>query len=102
LVSHRAKALQGNPEFTQIFGTNNRALFNCQNDILINEVIKKFTPNPILVIIQAAQQSSKQELALPTDAYVEVQEVHDVSFERVSGDYLLEIDRSGHKFNDRF
>jgi hypothetical protein len=32
------------------------------------------------VIIQAAQQSSKQELALPTDAYVEVQEVHDVSF----------------------
>lgn len=48
-----------------------------QNDILINEVIKRFTPNPVLVIIQAA--SSRQDLTLPTDAYVEVQEVHDVS-----------------------
>jgi len=47
----------------------------CKNDILINEVIKRFTPNPVLVIIQA--QSDKQDLALPTDAYVEVQEVHD-------------------------
>jgi hypothetical protein len=42
------------------------------------------------VIIQAAQQSSKQELALPTDAYVEVQEVHDVSFAGLMDDYLLD------------
>jgi hypothetical protein len=90
LVSHRAKALQGNPDkFLKVI-IELALLFHCQNDILINEVIKKFTPNPILVIIQAAQQSSKQELALPTDAYVEVQEVHDVSFERVSGDYSLD------------
>lgn len=47
----------------------------CKNDILINEVIKRFTPNPILVIIQASQ--GEQSLGLPTDAYVEVQEVHD-------------------------
>ncbi|KAL3088340.1 hypothetical protein niasHT_023900 [Heterodera trifolii] len=46
----------------------------CKNDILINEVIKRFTPNPVLVIIQASQ--GRQDLALPTDAYVEVQEVH--------------------------
>ena len=38
--------------------------------------MKRFTPNPVLVIIQAAQ--GNQDLALPTDAYVEVQEVHDV------------------------
>jgi len=51
----------------------------CKNDILINEVIKRFVPNPILVIIQASQASHEQmNLGLPTDAYVEVQEVHDV------------------------
>nr|CAD2171424.1 unnamed protein product [Meloidogyne enterolobii] len=50
----------------------------CKNDILINEVIKRFVPNPILVIIQASQASHEQmNLGLPTDAYVEVQEVHD-------------------------
>uniref|UniRef100_A0A183CPL2 MPN domain-containing protein n=1 Tax=Globodera pallida TaxID=36090 RepID=A0A183CPL2_GLOPA len=46
----------------------------CKNDILINEVIKRFTPNPVLIIIQASQ--GRQDLALPTDSYVEVQEVH--------------------------
>lgn len=49
----------------------------CKNDILINEVIKRFVPNPVLVIIQASQD--QMGLGLPTDAYVEVQEVHDVS-----------------------
>ena len=48
----------------------------CKNDILINEVIKRFVPNPVLVIIQAGQD--QMSLGLPTDAYIEVQEVHDV------------------------
>lgn len=63
----------------------------CKNDTLINEVIKRFTPNPVLVIIQAAQ--GKQDiLGLPTDAYLEVEEVHDdgtppiKTFEHVSSE----------------
>lgn len=45
----------------------------CKNDVEINNLFKKFTPNPVLVVIQAEHR----ELGLPTDAYIEVQEVHD-------------------------
>ncbi|KAM3715854.1 Hexokinase-2 [Dirofilaria immitis] len=45
----------------------------CQNDIVINEQLKRFTCNPVLVVIQA----EPKDLGLPTEAYVEVQEVHD-------------------------
>ncbi|CAG9535920.1 unnamed protein product [Cercopithifilaria johnstoni] len=45
----------------------------CQNDIVINEQLKRFTSNPVLVVIQA----EPKDLGLPTEAYVEVQEVHD-------------------------
>uniref|UniRef100_A0A914WHH7 26S proteasome non-ATPase regulatory subunit 7 n=1 Tax=Plectus sambesii TaxID=2011161 RepID=A0A914WHH7_9BILA len=44
-----------------------------QNDIAINEQLKKFTPNPVLVIIEA----EPKDLGLPTEAYIEVEEVHD-------------------------
>lgn len=47
-----------------------------QNDIAINNQLKRFTPNPVLVIIEA----EPKEIGLPTEAYVEVQEVHDVSY----------------------
>lgn len=47
-----------------------------QNDIAINEQLKRFTQNPVLVIIEA----EPKDLGLPTEAYIEVQEVHDVSF----------------------
>lgn len=47
---------------------------NFQNDIVINEQLKRFTSNPVLVVIQA----EPKDLGLPTEAYVEVQEVHDV------------------------
>lgn len=47
-----------------------------QKDIAINDQMKRFTPNPILVIIEA----EPKELGLPTEAYIEVQEVHDVRF----------------------
>ena len=46
-----------------------------KNDIAINEQLKRFTPNPVLVIIEA----EPKDLGLPTEAYIEVQEVHDVS-----------------------
>ncbi|KAK0426264.1 hypothetical protein QR680_009613 [Steinernema hermaphroditum] len=45
----------------------------CKNDIAINEQLKRFTPNPVLVIIEA----EPKDLGLPTEAYIEVQEVHD-------------------------
>jgi 26S proteasome regulatory subunit N8 len=44
-----------------------------KNDISINDQLKRFTPNPVLVIIEA----EPKDLGLPTEAYIEVQEVHD-------------------------
>ncbi|CAB3408503.1 unnamed protein product [Caenorhabditis bovis] len=44
-----------------------------KNDIAINEQLKRFTPNPVLVIIDAEPKT----IGLPTEAYIEVQEVHD-------------------------
>eukprot|EP00112_Aurelia_sp_Birch-Aquarium-sp1_P000052 Seg1001.9 transcript_id=Seg1001.9/GoldUCD/mRNA.D3Y31 product="26S proteasome non-ATPase regulatory subunit 7" protein_id=Seg1001.9/GoldUCD/D3Y31 len=43
------------------------------NDIRINEVIRRFNPNSVLVIIDA----KPKELGLPTEAYIAVEEVHD-------------------------
>uniref|UniRef100_A0A1I7ZWL6 26S proteasome non-ATPase regulatory subunit 7 n=1 Tax=Steinernema glaseri TaxID=37863 RepID=A0A1I7ZWL6_9BILA len=45
----------------------------CKNDILINEQIATVAKNPVLVIIEA----EPKDLGLPTEAYIEVQEVHD-------------------------
>jgi 26S proteasome regulatory subunit N8 len=47
------------------------------SDLEINEVFKKFTKNPVLVIIDV---QPKDELGLPTDAYIATEEVKDVSF----------------------
>ncbi|KAF7493241.1 26S proteasome non-ATPase regulatory subunit 7 [Sarcoptes scabiei] len=44
-----------------------------QNDIAINELIRKFCPNSVLVIIDA----KPKDLGLPTEAYFAVEEVHD-------------------------
>ena len=46
-----------------------------QNDIAINELIRRYTPNSILVIIDA----KPKDLGLPTEAYRAVEEIHDVS-----------------------
>jgi len=43
------------------------------NDIRINELIRRFNPNSVLVIIDARPR----ELGLPTEAYIAVEEVHD-------------------------
>jgi len=45
----------------------------CKNDIQINEQLKKFTPNPVLVIIQAV---AKEDDGAPIQAYIEVEEEH--------------------------
>ncbi|KIH45946.1 Mov34/MPN/PAD-1 family protein [Ancylostoma duodenale] len=44
-----------------------------KNDIAINEQMKRFVPHPVLVIIEA----EPKDIGLPTEAYIEVQEVHD-------------------------
>lgn len=42
------------------------------HDIQINEVFKKYTPNPILLIVDVQH---KDKLALPTESYCAVEEV---------------------------
>lgn len=44
------------------------------SDLEINELFKRYTPNPVLVVIDV--QPNHQ--GLPTDAYVSVQDIHDV------------------------
>ncbi|XP_018575843.1 26S proteasome non-ATPase regulatory subunit 7 [Anoplophora glabripennis] len=44
-----------------------------QNDIAINELIRRYCPNSVLVIIDA----KPKDLGLPTEAYQAVEEVHD-------------------------
>lgn len=46
-----------------------------QNDVAINELIRRYCPNSVLVIIDA----KPKDLGLPTEAYQAVEEVHDVS-----------------------
>jgi 26S proteasome regulatory subunit N8 len=44
------------------------------SDLEINELIKRYTPNPVLVVIDV----QPKDIGLPTDAYVAVEEIHDV------------------------
>lgn len=46
------------------------------SDLEINELFKRYTPNPLLVIIDV----EPKELGVPTDAYFAVEEIKDVSF----------------------
>ncbi|XP_039265143.1 26S proteasome non-ATPase regulatory subunit 7-like [Styela clava] len=45
----------------------------CPNDIAINELIKRYNSNAVLVVIDA----KPKELGLPTEAYISVEEIHD-------------------------
>lgn len=47
-----------------------------QNDVAINELIRQYCPNSILVIIDA----EPRDMGLPTEAYHAVEEVHDVTW----------------------
>lgn len=44
-------------------------------DLKINELFKRYTPNPLLVIIDV----QPKEVGIPTDAYFAVEEIKDVS-----------------------
>ena len=46
-----------------------------QSDIAINELIREYCPNSILVIIDA----EPRDMGLPTEAYHAVEEIHDVN-----------------------
>jgi 26S proteasome regulatory subunit N8 len=48
-----------------------------QNDVAINELIRQYCPNSILVIIDA----EPRDMGLPTEAYHAVEEVHDVNIQ---------------------
>uniref|UniRef100_A0A8C0MYY4 Proteasome 26S subunit, non-ATPase 7 n=1 Tax=Canis lupus familiaris TaxID=9615 RepID=A0A8C0MYY4_CANLF len=45
-----------------------------KNDIAINELMKRYCPNSVLVIIDV----KPKDLGLPTEAYISVEEVHDL------------------------
>ncbi len=45
-----------------------------RNDISINELIREYQPDSVLVIIDA----KPKDLGLPTEAYIAVEEIHDV------------------------
>jgi 26S proteasome regulatory subunit N8 len=46
-----------------------------QNDVAINELVRRYCPSSVLVIIDA----QPRDLGLPTEAYRATEEVHDVS-----------------------
>lgn len=45
------------------------------SDLQINELFKKYTPNPLLVIVDV----QPKDVGVPTDAYFAVEEIKDVS-----------------------
>lgn len=45
----------------------------CQSDVTINELMRRYCPNSVLVVIDA----KPKDLGLPTEAYIMVEEVHD-------------------------
>lgn len=47
------------------------------SDLEINELFKRYTPNPLLVIIDV----EPKELGVPTDSYFAVEEIKDVCLE---------------------
>jgi 26S proteasome regulatory subunit N8 len=56
------------------------------SDLEINELFKRYTPNPLLVIIDV----QPKEAGVPTDAYFAVEEIKDVRiFEGQGGGFRL-------------
>ena len=49
------------------------------SDLEINELFKRYTPNPLLVIIDV----HPQDVGVPTDAYFAVEEIKDVSLRKL-------------------
>ena len=60
------------------------------SDLEINELFKRYTPNPLLVIIDV----QPKEVGVPTDAYFAVEEIKDVrakllASQTVHADYFV-------------
>lgn len=51
------------------------------SDLEINELFKRYTPNPLLVIVDV----QPKEVGVPTDAYFAVEEIKDVRMPSLSG-----------------
>ncbi len=49
------------------------------SDLEINELFKRYTPNPLLVIIDV----QPKEVGVPTDAYFAVEEIKDVRYQEL-------------------
>ena len=70
-----------------------------QNDILINDLIRKYCPNSVLVIIDP----QPTRVGLPTEAYKVVEEIHDdgtptnKTFEHVPSEIGAEEERTYNK-----
>ena len=50
------------------------------SDLEINELFKRYTPNPLLVIVDV----QPKEVGVPTDAYFAVEEIKDVSLSHLA------------------
>jgi 26S proteasome regulatory subunit N8 len=55
------------------------------SDLEINELFKRYTPNPVLVIVDV----KPKDVEIPTDAYFSIEEIKDVSSDRTSTTFLL-------------
>lgn len=62
------------------------------SDLEINELFKRYTPNPLLVIIDV----QPKEVGVPTDAYFAVEEIKDVCHRRGTSTSLEQIADKGH------
>jgi len=61
------------------------------SDLEINELFKRYTPNPLLVIIDV----QPKEVGVPTDAYFAVEEIKDVSWNLWTSFRRLDIGQKG-------
>ena len=54
------------------------------SDLEINELFKRYTPNPVLVIVDV----KPKDIGIPTDAYFAIEEIKDVSMRNLLLDIL--------------
>lgn len=60
------------------------------SDLEINELFKRYTPNPLLVIVDV----QPKDVGVPTDAYFAVEEIKDVSCVMVDAQHELTFNRT--------
>jgi len=65
------------------------------SDLEINELFKRYTPNPLLVIVDV----QPKEVGVPTDAYFAVEEIKDVRSVVVIASTYITNQRAGWNHN---